>query len=53
MALAYPRAVRLIGGVVTPGLVPFPVPMAQGNQDPFVVRIAWLEGIVSVQSISP
>ena len=29
-----------MGRVVTPGLVPFPVPMTQGNQDPFVVRVA-------------
>ena len=37
----------------TPGLVPFRVPMAQRNQDPFVVRVAVLEGTVSVKSISP
>ena len=27
--------------------------MAQGDQDPFVVRVAVSEGTVSVQSISP
>ena len=41
----------LIGTVVTPDLVPFPVPMAQGNQSPFVVRVAVLECTVLVQSI--
>ena len=33
-----------IGGVVTPSLVPFPVPMAQGNQDPFVLRVFVVSG---------
>ena len=43
----------LIGRVVTPGLVLFAVPMAQGNQDRFVVRVALLESAVFVQSINP
>ena len=42
----------LIGTVVTAGLVSFPVPMAQGNQAPFVVSVAVLECTVSVQSMS-